>query len=214
MLRIDLHVHTFFSGDASITPKMLVEQLHAHPSVKGVAITDHDTIKGYFEVKKLAEAYEELLIIPGIEVSVVEGHLNVLGVEEEPPYPITAEGLIDFAKERDGVIIVPHPYRVMGLGDSAKELSVDAVEVLNPRSTYKENKLAEKLARELKLPGVAGSDAHILGQALTVYTEMEVELKLESVLRAIKKGLVKISHQREYEFKRYRFKSVKSRFRW
>jgi len=195
MLRIDLHVHTFFSGDASISPKMLVEQLHANPSVKGVAVTDHDTIRGYLEVKKLARAYEELLIVPGIEVSVVEGHLNVLGVEEEPHYPITAEELVDFAKERDGVIVVPHPYRMRGLGDSAKKLSVDAVEILNPSSTYKENKLAEELARELRLPGVAGSDAHVLGQALTVYTEMEVELRLESVLRAIKKGVVKISRR-------------------
>jgi len=196
MLRIDLHVHTVFSGDASISPKMLVEKLHAHPLVKGLAVTDHDTIRGYLEVRKLAKAYEGLLVIPGIEVSVTEGHLNVLGVEEEPRYPLTAEEVVDFAKERGGVTIVPHPYRVMGIGDLAKKLDVDAVEVLNPHSTYMENKLAEKLAREKNLPGVAGSDAHTLRQALTVHTEIKAEPNLESVLRAIKKGSVRVPPQR------------------
>lgn len=192
MIRIDLHVHTSFSGDASISPRMLVEQLHAHPLVQGVAITDHDTVNGYWEVKRLARAYGEVTVIPGIEVSAAEGHLNVLGVEEEPRYPLTVEEAVDFARERGGVIIVPHPYRAMGLGDLTRNLDVDAVEVLNPRSTYKENKMAGELAKLKNLPGVAGSDAHRLRQALTAHTEIDAEPTLESVLKAIKRGAIRV----------------------
>jgi len=116
MLRVDLHLHTAFSGDSSISPRLLVNQLHSHPSIKAVAITDHNTLKGYFRVQKLASIYEDLTILPGVEVSAEEGDLIILGVEETPKIPTTSSSAVDFAKACGAVIIIPHPYRSMGLG--------------------------------------------------------------------------------------------------
>ena len=198
MIRIDLHVHTLYSGDSNISPKMLIEQLNINPTVKAVAITDHDTIEGYKHVKKLAEAYEGLLVIPGVEVSTFEGHINVLGVEEMPKYPLSAEELIDFARERQAVVVIPHPYRVCGLGDNAKKLDVDAIETLNYRASKAENKLAEKLAKELNLPGVAGTDAHRPNQLFKVYTEVDADPDINSILKAIRNGAVRIGSLKGY----------------
>ena len=200
MIRIDLHVHTLYSGDSNISPKMLIEQLNINPTVKAVAITDHDTIEGYRHVKRLAEAYEGLLVIPGVEVSTFEGHINVLGVEEMPKYPLSAEELIDFARERQAVVVIPHPYRVCGLGDNAKKLDVDAIETLNYRASKAENKLAEKLAKELNLPGVAGTDAHRPNQLFQVYTEVNINMDadVDSVLKTIKNGEVRIGSLKGY----------------
>ena len=198
MIRIDLHVHTLYSGDSNISPKMLIEQLNINPTVKAVAITDHDTIEGYKHVKKLAEAYEGLLVIPGVEVSTFEGHINVLGVEEMPKYPLSAEELIDFARERQAVVVIPHPYRVCGLGDNAKKLDADAIETLNYRASKAENKLAEKLAKELNLPGVAGTDAHRPNQLFKVYTEVDADPDINSILKAIRNGAVRIGSLKGY----------------
>ena len=198
MIRIDLHVHTLYSGDSNISPKMLIEQLNINPTVKAVAITDHDTIEGYKHVKKLAEAYEGLLVIPGVEVSTFEGHINVLGVEEMPKYPLSAEELIDFARERQAVVVIPHPYRVCGLGDNAKKLDADAIETLNYRASKAENKLAEKLAKELNLPGVAGTDAHRPNQLFKVYTEVNADPDINSILKAIRNGAVRIGSLKGY----------------
>ena len=198
MIRIDLHVHTLYSGDSNISPKMLIEQLNMNPTVKAVAITDHDTIEGYKHVKKLAEAYEGLLVIPGVEVSTFEGHINVLGVEEMPKYPLSAEELIDFARERQAVVVIPHPYRVCGLGDNAKKLDADAIETLNYRASKAENKLAEKLAKELNLPGVAGTDAHRPNQLFKVYTEVDADPDINSILKAIRNGAVRIGSLKGY----------------
>jgi len=71
-------------------------------------------------------------------------------------------------------------------------MSADAIEVLNPRSTRQENKMAEELARERSLPSVAGSDAHRPQQMWTAYTEVDKELDVDDVLNAIKSGLVKV----------------------
>lgn len=188
---IDLHVHTRYSGDSKITPKELVDQLHAHPFIKGVAVTDHDTLRGYEEVGKLARAYEDILIIPGIEVSVENGHLIILGIEECPKYLSSIENVIDFTKERDGVVVIPHPYRKFGIGDMSETIEADAVEVLNPQATQEENKKAENLARRINLPCVAGSDAHSLQEMWIAYTKVEAKQEVNDILKAIKNGKVK-----------------------
>jgi len=198
MIRIDLHVHTSFSGDATISPKLLVDTLYAHPTIKGVAITDHDTLDGYFQVRKLVTVYQDLLVIPGVEATTTLGHIILLGVEEKPPYMSTLESVVDFAKERAALLVIPHPYRVSGIGDAAEKMSANAVEILNPWASFGENKLAEKLAKLRNLPGVAGSDAHKPEQMWTAYTEVDAEPDVVSVLSAVKNGRVKAVSSRHY----------------
>jgi len=190
---IDLHMHTKYSGDSKITPKELVEQLHGHPFIKGVAITDHDTNRGYEEVSKLAKAYGDILIIPGIEVSVGNGHLIILGIEECPTYASSIESVIDFARERNGIVVIPHPYREHGIGDASEEIGADAIEVLNPAATQEENKKAENLARKINLPCVAGSDAHSLQEMWLAYTKVDAKQEVDDILKAIKNGKVKVA---------------------
>jgi len=196
MLSVDFHLHTFFSGDSTISPKIIVDELHMHALIKGAAITDHNTLEGYFQVRKLANIYEDLIILPGIEISTDKGDIIILGVEEKPIYPATLDSTIDFAKENGGVIIIPHPYRSFGVGDLAMNIEAHAIEVLNPTATPKENMMAQKLAKTKNLPGVAGTDAHEPEEMWTVFTEVEAQHDVESALRAIQKGFVKTVNAR------------------
>ena len=197
MIQADLHVHTKYSSDSSINPKTLVEQLYSHPTIKAIAITDHDRIEGYFKVLELASAYKDVLIIPGVEITTPEGDLIVLGIAELPPKPWNVKDVIDFSKERDGVVIVAHPYREYGLGSLAKKYPVDAIEILNGTTQSSLNKLAENLAREIGLPGVAGSDAHNIEDLWSVYTDIEASLNIDEILKAVRKGFVKASSARK-----------------
>ena len=190
MIRADLHIHTTYSDDSTVTPKALVEKLVAHNSIKVAAVTDHDTVNGLNETRKLAAAYPDILIIPGVEISTIEGDILILGAEETPPQPWTVENVLDFARTNDYVSVVAHPYREYGMGDLARNYKVDAIEVLNGESTPHANKLAHDLAKTMKLPGVAGSDAHNPSEPLTVYTEIQAALNVDEILKAIKKGLV------------------------
>jgi len=193
MIQADLHIHTQYSSDSTINPKTLVEQLNAHPTIKVIAITDHNTVEGYFKVRQLAEAYTDILIIPGVEITTSLGDLILLGVIEMPSQPQNINDVITFARERDAVIIVAHPYRAYGLGTAAKKYDVDAIETLNGCSPPQVNKLAENLAREMHLPGVAGTDAHNVEELWTVYNEIQAPLNTEAILKAIRGGMVKTS---------------------
>jgi len=190
LIRADLHIHTIYSNDSTVTPKAIVEKLVAHNSIKVAAVTDHDTVKGLAETQKLASSYPDILIMPGVEISTPEGDILILGTEETPPHPWTAENVIDFTRESKYVSVVAHPYREYGMGDVARNYKFDAVEVLNGESSPAANKLANDLAKSMKLPGVAGSDAHNPSEPLAVYTEIQAELKVDEILKAIKKGLV------------------------
>jgi predicted metal-dependent phosphoesterase TrpH len=192
LIRADLHIHTTYSSDSTIQPKTLVEKLVAHSFIKVAAVTDHDTVEGLSVTQKLAAAYPDILIIPGVEISTAEGDLLILGTEETPPKPWTVEGVLDFAQDTDCVSVVAHPYREYGMGDLARNYKVDAIEVLNGVSSPSSNKLAQDLAKSMALPGTAGSDAHNPSELFTVYTEIQASLDIDEILKALKKGLVAV----------------------
>jgi predicted metal-dependent phosphoesterase TrpH len=191
LIHADLHVHTTFSSDSTIQPKQLIEQLNAHTHVKAAAVTDHDTVRGLEAVCKLASAYSDILIIPGVEISTPEGDILILGTMELPPKPWTVRNVVDYARKGDYVSIAAHPYREYGLGELTRSSGVDAIEVLNGGSPQQANKHAQTLAHEMRLPGVAGSDAHSLQELFSVYTELQSNLDVAEIIAAIKKGRVK-----------------------
>jgi hypothetical protein len=102
------------------------------------------------------------------------------------------EDVVDFARERDYISVVAHPYREYGMGDLARNYKVDAIEVLNGASSPAANKSAQELAKQMGLPGVGGSDAHQPAELCTVYTDIQSSMDLDEILKAIQKGLVSV----------------------
>ena len=67
----DLHIHSCFS-DGILSPKQILDEV-IKTSLKSIAITDHDNIKGSMEAKKISQRNSyDLEIIPGIEFSSLE----------------------------------------------------------------------------------------------------------------------------------------------
>jgi len=73
----------------------------------------------------------------------------------------------------------------------------DAVEALNGGIQSNLNKLAEELAEEMGLTGVAGGDVHNIEDLWSVYMEIEASLNVDEVLNAMRKGFVKASSVRK-----------------
>ncbi len=189
-LYADLHIHTVYSADSLVQPKTMVDMLTAHSFIKVAAVTDHDSVRGCKATVELASAYSDVLIIPGCEISTPHGDMLVLGTDELPPRPWTPENVADYARQIDAVSIVAHPFRTYGMGNYAAKLKVDAIEVLNGGTNKEGNAQAKELAKTLDLPGTAGSDAHQVSELFAVYNKIDAKLNVDSVLAAIKKGLV------------------------
>lgn len=84
-MRADLHTHTFYS-DGILSPEQLLAKA-ADKGLKGLAVTDHDTIDGAVEAKKLASNFNIDLII-GCEFSCYENEkeYHILGLNLNPEY--------------------------------------------------------------------------------------------------------------------------------
>lgn len=76
---IDLHTHTIYS-DGEHSPNKVIEKAKNN-NIRVVAITDHDTILG---LKKIDfDLFKDILIIPGIELSIKRPHgrMHILGLD-------------------------------------------------------------------------------------------------------------------------------------
>lgn len=83
MAKADLHTHTTAS-DGFCSPEQLVE-LAASRSLNTIAITDHDTIRGYLDARPFAEKHQ-IRLLPGVEVSTRWGRreVHLLGYSFDP----------------------------------------------------------------------------------------------------------------------------------
>src|SRR6266566_3424822 len=83
-LNVDLHTHSFFSGDGVSSPEDLIAAARAK-GLSGIAITDHNTCdavnylleKGLMRLDGLP--VDNFLILSGVEVTTADGHLLCIG---------------------------------------------------------------------------------------------------------------------------------------
>jgi len=197
-VKIDLHIHTCYSGDSSISLRDLFTEIK-RKNLDGVAITDHDTVEGALEACKIVlelEPEDRPIVIPGIEVSAKEGHIIGLNVTEPIPRGLGVEETIERIHEAGGIAIAAHPQTFFkdGIGLSPRILSfgLNAIEVINSSLfPFKPLvKACEKFAKQYNLPQTAGSDSHIVEAIGLAYTLINVEERsVDSIVESIKKGL-------------------------
>jgi len=155
---VDLHIHTKYSFDSLLEPETVIK-LALKRGLSAIAITDHNTIKGSLVTIHKASTVKNLIIVPGIEVKTDMGDVIGLYVQDE----IKARGFREVVEEirrQDGLVVLPHPYnRHEGVIEELTSY-VDAVEVLNGRSSRVKNAKALRLANDLDKPAIACSDSH------------------------------------------------------
>ncbi|MBC7109840.1 MAG: PHP domain-containing protein [Archaeoglobi archaeon] len=181
MFRFDLHVHTEYSYDCR-SPLRDVLKIAKKRGLSGLAITDHDNLKGALRAMR---EEKELMIIPGVEISTNKGHLLALGVEEEIKSRVLHE-VIEEVHEKGGICVVPHPFYKLHHGIGEIPDGVDGVETFNSRFLIGVNNTrARKIAEMLKIGQTGGSDAHSAECVGFGYTLSPSE----DVLEDIKRGL-------------------------
>jgi hypothetical protein len=186
-IKADLHVHTTYSKDSLITPKDLIYYAKKR-GLDAVAVTDHNYLEGAFKIAKETD----FLIIPGMEVSSVDGHIVALNVRELIPRGLTAPETVERIHKAGGVAIACHPY-VCFKGCLKENVcgTFDAVEVINSRAfPFKRSvRKAEATAKRFGLSRVAGTDSHYGPQIGFAYTVIDAtDASVEAIARAIVAG--------------------------
>lgn len=196
--RFDLHVHSFFSKDAANSPEALIEAAKAR-GLSGIAVTDHDTCEAHdYMVREGLEnpaglPVDGFLIVPGVEVSTLDGHLLCIGTTLPDYQGRPAGEVVAAIHERGGIAIPAHPYDFWRAGirrEVLDALDLKAIEVFNAAvSSRKFNEHALAYAKERGLAMTASSDAHHASAVGVSSTAFELEeLSLPALLAALPRG--------------------------
>ncbi|MDP2720325.1 MAG: PHP domain-containing protein [Dehalococcoidia bacterium] len=192
MLKADLHLHTSFSPDSSVTVEQVIETCRER-GINCIAVTDHGSIEGALKIKEMAP----FKVIVGEEILTAEGELIGFFLTEKVPGGLTLEETIDKIKEQGGLVCVPHPFDRMRFSAIEREglyritPKIDALEVFNARTPlYYDSEQASAYAHRHGLPATSGSDAHSIREIGNAYVEIPDFNGPEEFLKSLRQGRV------------------------
>ena len=188
MGKADLHIHTALGDGMAEIPELL-DYAQEHTDLSVIAITEHDDLAPALAARDAcARGLYRFQVVPGVEITTLEGHLLALYLEEpvESLRPL-AETLVAVHR-RGGLCIVPHPMswltrsigrrtieRVLSAGEDGAYF--DGMEVVNqsPGGRITMEKARRLNDERYHMAAVGGSDAHFLAAVGTSYTLFEGE---------------------------------------
>ena len=198
-VRVDFHLHTMWSGDATTTPDELDEAVRAS-GVDVLCITDHGTVNGALALLRTGQL--PCRVVVGQELRTWAGELIGLFLTERLPYGIKPDEAVARIRAQGGLVYVPHPFdptrhclREDVLRGLAGDGALDMVEVFNAKTSLRHlNEKARAFAEEFDLPGGAASDAHEPSAVGAAYLEMPDFTDARSFLASARRGAV-VGHQ-------------------
>ncbi len=217
--RGDLHMHTAHS-DGSCTsqsgtmvpcPVFVTVEDAVKQKLDFIAITDHNTISHYDAERELQPYFDQILLIPGREITTYSGHANVFGPTDFIDFRAEAKGapsintVFRAAQSAGAFISVNHPgdptgANCIGCGWSVTDTNwnlvngIEAVNGTDPAHYEADIRFWDReLAKGYRLIAIGGSDTHrpergTIGHPTTVVHAQE--LSVSGILDAIRKGHV------------------------
>jgi predicted metal-dependent phosphoesterase TrpH len=186
--KADLHIHTTHSDGGSTVPEVL-DYVENETDLDVIAITDHDTMDGYFEAVELMKKKKyRFELVPGEEVTTQQGHILALYIRKPIAAGLNVHHTLQRIKEQNGVRIAAHPFQHVrmrsseyltmdgiGLVSLVKEAKLlNGIETINATPLLgEENVRATFVNRTMLFKAETGSsDAHIkeaIGRAYTLF---------------------------------------------
>src|SRR5512135_471363 len=192
LFKIDLHVHSKYSGDTDSDPEECVVRA-VEQGLNGLAFTEHYSYEASEHAESMREKYEDVItIFRGVEYSAEEGHCLIFGVNADrllSPYtPI--EDVLKVVNEAGGVVIPSHPFR---RGNSLGEMLLTltglcAIEGFNGANMRAFNDKAIEAAGELGISYTGGSDAHEPREVGSCFTEFRERIVNDNLIDILKSG--------------------------
>jgi hypothetical protein len=190
----DLHTHTYYS-DGTRSPKEVVDVALAH-GIEILAISDHDNLGGYYEIRPYAE-WRGVTLIPAIELSCIfEGiDIHVLAYAFDATDEAIDARLRSFreTRQRRGYAIVE---RLRALG---YEVSADRVDQLAAGGAMGRPHVARALVEAGHVASVSEAFDQLLGTGKPAYVEKE-RFSISEAVSMIRSagGLTSIAHPTLY----------------
>jgi hypothetical protein len=195
VIHIDFHVHSCYSFDSLLKPGSIIKTAKKR-GLSGIAVTDHDTIRGGVETLKLAKDEEDFVVIVGAEIKTNIGDLIGIFLEQEIKSREFFK-VVNEIKQQGGIVILPHPYRTFDSLDSLDGEVIDSIDLIEGFNARVKSNVLNLKAREFALkagkPIAGGSDAHFaheIGNGRTLFNN--IPLQQDAIRAALLGGKVEV----------------------
>jgi len=199
---VDFHIHSADSPDSNIEPRTVLK-MAKKKGLHGVAVTDHDTIRGGLKTLKV-NTDRSFVVIVGSEVETTD-KADIIGLFlTQEIQSRDASEVIEEIKQQGGVAMWAHPYREgKNLLPSVLIKRIDMIEAFNAKTLESQNMLARALAERYRKPVVGSSDAHAaqeIGNAATLVNCSSIDGVREALIKG-KTQIIsfKLSHEHLYD---------------
>ena len=187
---IDLHIHSLYSDGTSTTSELV--RMAMEKNMKMISLTDHDTVDGLLEMKKLCDE-NNIKFINGIELSTVYSgkEVHILGYFLN----IDDKKLLDFSKEMKKARIVRNEKTIKMLNEQGIKITVEDTSKEAEGEIVSKTHLAQALITKGYVSSVPEAFQKYLGVNGTAYVP-KVELSPADGIKIIKDngGLAFLAH--------------------
>ncbi|WP_084581895.1 CehA/McbA family metallohydrolase [Sphingomonas azotifigens] len=225
--RGDLHLHTGESdgfcdsrrGRSVPCPVFRTVDAALAARLDFIAVTDHNNVAHYNALRELQPYYDDILLIPGREMTTAQGHFNIFGTTSYVDYRLGERAMPDMAtmiraaKAAGAIVSINHPsspsdFRCRGCGWTAPAATigeVDAIEAMNAGKLFAQigggdpmgdfDYWEKAVAQGRRVTAVGGSDNHDtqlgrLGVGFPTTVVRASELSERAILDGIQAGHV------------------------
>jgi predicted metal-dependent phosphoesterase TrpH len=209
LMRCDLHVHSWYSGDAGVPVlEQLGRECYSDPlevyeqarrrGMDLVTLTDHDTIEGALRLAHLPDCFVGEEVTLELEAG-RELHVNVFGIDERQHQKLQSrrrdpDAFFALVAEERIPAAVNHLFSALTgerlLADLRLPLGrLPLVEALNGAMPEHHNERARLVGRAAGMAPVGGSDAHSLAHVARAFTTVPGARDKHEFLAGLRAGM-------------------------
>jgi predicted metal-dependent phosphoesterase TrpH len=196
-MNIDLHVHCRERSNCSRAGENELIEAAKRAGLDALAFTDHDRLAPLERLDELNRQYTPFRIFGGVEVSLTDEHVVVLGIRHRSLESLgwNYEALWHFVREQGGFMILAHPFRYRdSIRAPIERFPPDAIEVYSINTAIRYEPRIREIAGQLGIRLLSDSDSHTTGTVGMFYNQVtqdvETDQALIQVLRQEQPGLV------------------------
>ncbi|MHA2097617.1 MAG: PHP domain-containing protein [Candidatus Kariarchaeaceae archaeon] len=192
-MKADLHLHSEYSWDSKVPIDNYVK-LAEQRGFGAISIADHNNTESHDIIKNMQES-TKVILIPGQEISTLEGHLLIYGWLPTIDRDLSMKETINQARTKAGTnriyCIAAHPFDSFrgGKGNIVFNSDIDGIEVLNASALLGIfNSRARKSSKQMDMIKMGNSDSHRISEFGTAWTEISDSETVDEVLQNLING--------------------------
>jgi predicted metal-dependent phosphoesterase TrpH len=190
-MKIDLHVHTRERSPCGCSSTEAMIRAAIEGGLDALVISDHDRLVPPGLLSTLSAQYAPFRIFGGVEVTLAEEHVLVLGVRDSLRARRwwTYRDLHAFVEGQGGFLALAHPFRFNGRVEvDVERFPPHALEAYSHNTPRRAEPAIRLLATALDVRLLSNSDAHHAGDIGAYYNVLDEEPEDVEALAALLKA--------------------------